>query len=281
LGIKSNHHLIQCDSCATIATETSPSADELGALYDHYYDGARFEPRPVVASALDRLAGSFRWYRATNRWLDLGFGGGGMLAAAERQGWSCHGVEVAPAALRHGAARGWTVSDNPVDSRFPAAGFDVVTMVEVIEHVAEPDALLESAARLLRPGGLLFVTTPNAQSLNRRLLGQAWSVVAPPEHLTLWSAAGLCQSLARAGFTPVRIRTDGFNPSELRARIRRPRPDAPALDRNAAAIALNEALSRGPVRRGVKALINQGLTVLRAGDRLKVWAILKQEPREP
>jgi SAM-dependent methyltransferase len=214
----------------------------------------------------------------TNRWLDVGYGEGGLLSVAEQHGWSCHGVDISPRALAYGRRQGWVVAaDTSDDSRFPAGGFDVVTMIELIEHVTEPEEILGSAVRLLRPGGLLYLTTPNANSLNRRVLGLDWSPISPPEHLTIWSAPGLSRALVRTGFVPRKVRTEGLNPSELRARVRAPRPGAPPVSRNEAGLALNEAFSSSPLRRCLKAGINRGLSLLRVGDSLKIWAIRGSE----
>jgi SAM-dependent methyltransferase len=259
--------------CGTIYSGTKPCHRALDELYDHYYDQASFELHPVTGAALDRLARSFNPLRSTNRWLDVGFGAGGLLSVAECHGWSCHGVEVSPSALRFGAERGWLVAESTAAECFPAAGFDVVTMIELVEHLTAPDEVFARAARWLRPGGLLYVTTPNARSLSRRILGADWSVIAPPEHLTIWSSRGLCEALVRAGFVPGTVRTEGLNPCELRARLRAGRPGAPPFDRNRAALELNEIFSRSPFRRNLKAAINGGLSLLGAGDRLKVRAI--------
>jgi SAM-dependent methyltransferase len=272
-GTKRGHVLLQCSSCGTIYPGTEPCHQALDEIYDHYYDQANFELHPVTGAALDRLVRSLHAFRSTNRWLDVGYGAGGLLTVAERQGWSCHGVEVSPSALRYGAGRGWQVEESMEAASFPSKGFDVVTMIELIEHITSPDKFLQWAGRLVRPGGLLYVTTPNARSLNRRILGLDWSVISPPEHLTIWSPRGLSRALVRAGFVPVRVRSEGLNPSELCARLRSPSPDAPPLNRNEAALALNEVFSRTPLRRNLKAAINDGLSLLGAGDRLKVWAI--------
>jgi SAM-dependent methyltransferase len=274
LGTKGGAPLQLCASCGTIYAGTRPPAEALDELYDHYYDRARFELHPVIAASLDRLARCVASFRSTNRWLDVGYGEGGLLTVVEQQGWCCHGTEVSPAALKYGHERGWVVgADGSDDMRFPTGGFDVVTMIELIEHVTAPDEFFRSAARWLRPGGLLYLTTPNANSLNRRILGVDWSVISPPEHLTIWSPRGLGRALLRAGFRIERVRTEGLNPSELRVRVHAPPPGTPPVSRNQAGLALNEAFSRSPVRRRLKAAINQGLSLLRVGDSLKVWAI--------
>jgi SAM-dependent methyltransferase len=278
LGTKAAYALRCCASCGTIYTETPPESGALDELYDHYYDHQRFEIPRVVAASLDRLVRSFTKFRETNRWLDVGYGAGGLLTIAERHGWLCHGIEVSPAALRFGAQRGWVVAAAPEEALFPEGGFDVVTMIELIEHVTTPDAFLASAARWLRPGGLLYLTTPNANSLNRRILGLEWSVLSPPEHQTIWSPRGIRHALVRSGFVPRGVRTEGLNPSELRARVGSsrvgsPRAGIPPLSRNDAALALNEAFSRSRFRRGLKMAVNWGLSALRVGDTLKVWAV--------
>src|SRR5262249_55919580 len=144
---------------------------------------------------------------------------------------------------------------------------------------------LSAALRWLRPGGLLYLTTPNANSLNRRCLGLEWSVFKPPEHITIWSARGLRAALSRAGFQCRRTRTEGFNPCEILSRLRRElallqpggrKGDVEPVDRNQTAFALNQALSNGLFGRGIKRGINGCLSALGIGDSLKVWAVKAQ-----
>ena len=134
------------------------------------------------------------------------------------------------------------------------------------------DSLLSEAGRWLRPGGLLYLTTPNADSLNRRWLGSEWSVFSPPEHLVIWTPRGLRRALARTGFQVRQIRTEGLNPSEMLQRLR-PRSPAATGSRNQTGSALNEKLSSSPYRRKLKAGINQCLSLFKVGDSLKAWAV--------
>jgi SAM-dependent methyltransferase len=272
--MKNGYALYQCRGCSAVFTWEHDESHQIKALYDHYYDHAHFTTPPVVVASLEKLIHSFSQFRRTGRWLDVGYGEGGLLDAAEKQGWKCYGTEVSPGALQHGERRGWVASsDGETDPRFPPGGFDVVTMIELLEHVSTPDRFLRAAANWLRPGGVLYITTPNVQSLNWRLLGTKWSVVSPPEHLTLWTARGLGCALANAGFRTQQVRTEGFNPSELLAQLRPRRRTTPQPSRNESGLALNEALSRSPLRRWVKAGINRWLSFFRIGDSLKVQAI--------
>lgn len=261
-----------CGACGTISCD---DVSETSGLYDHYYDHAAFQAPEVVAASLERLVRSAERFRKAGRWLDVGYGEGGLLEGAAAQGWACHGTEISPPALEHGRARGWIVSARPdEDPRFAAGSFDVVTMIELLEHVRDPARVLAAAARWLRPGGLLYVTTPNARSLNRWLLGARWSVFSPPEHLTVWTAQGLSRALASAGFREIEVRTEGLNPVEVLARFRPRRPGgAPSVSRNEAALRLSVALSRSAARRAAKRAINAALNATGLGDTLKVAAV--------
>ncbi len=262
-----------CGQCGTIFTSVPEGDANVASIYNHYYDRANFELHPTVEDSLERLVASFGQYRNSGRLLDIGYGEGGLLTIAGRHGWQCYGTEISPSALEYGKQRGWTVTAEPrTDPRIPKAGFDCITMIEFIEHVSDPGQFLLDAARLLRPGGLLYITTPNAKSINRRVLGLQWSVFSPPEHVTIWTARGLGHALAQAGFRTHRVRTDGLNPCEVIARLR-PRDQPQAVSRNQSGLALNSAFSSSPARRALKTSINHCLTALRIGDSLKVWAI--------
>jgi SAM-dependent methyltransferase len=276
---KDHCELHKCSRCGIIfAACDSLDADVRGA-YEHYHDSATFTTARTVESSLERLVQSSEQFRRTSRWLDVGFGEGGLLAVAGRNGWQCFGIEVSGRALEHGRAQGWSVTNGPTeDARFVDGAFDVVSMIELLEHVPAPLGVLRDAARWLRPGGLLYLTTPNAESLNRRILGPAWSVVCPPEHVILWTEAALRGALERTGFRVRRVRAEGWNPTEVLRRLAWGRKSGVAIHRQNSGLALSEALARTRMRRAAKAGVNHALSALRLGDALKVWAIRDSAP---
>jgi SAM-dependent methyltransferase len=250
------------------------TAAQISEMYEHYYDHATFKPPlPFVVAALNRMAATAAPFRRSGRWLDFGYGEGALLRVAAQHGWTCYGVEVSPAALTYGASQGWTVAPDIADPRLPRHGFDVVTLIELMEHVTEPDSVLSAAAKMLRPGGLLYLTTPNARSLNRWMLGTSWSVFSPPEHLNIWTPRSLCWALNGRGFRSVHVRTEGLNPVEILARLRSRalRTEVP-VDRGEAARALGAALAQSTWRRAAKSAINDVLSAVSLGDTIKCWA---------
>jgi SAM-dependent methyltransferase len=175
--------------------------------------------------------------------------------------------------LEYGREQGWVVTAEPsADARFRAGVFDVVTMIELLEHIPDPDRLLRDAADWLAPGGLLYITTPNVRSLNGRILRLDWTVVSPPEHVILWTASALRRALAGAGLQVVRVRAEGCNPSEILSRLGRNRRREWPINRDESGRALSETFSRTRFRRAMKSAINEGLNALNLGDTLKAWA---------
>jgi 2-polyprenyl-3-methyl-5-hydroxy-6-metoxy-1,4-benzoquinol methylase len=133
---------------------------------------------------------------------------GFLLEAAEAVGFQGFGLDLNPEAIGIAKQRfGDRVALGELDtSAFPGVVFDAVTMVDVLEHVPDPAALLAKVRERLAPGGALAVLLPNAASLMRRLLGARWPHYTP-EHLFFWTPAALSRQLGSAGFALRKIRT--------------------------------------------------------------------------
>lgn len=143
------------------------------------------------------------------RLLDVGCGAGLFLSTMRRRGWDVAGLEpneglVGELQSRHGldARQGW------LDDVDPSWGpFDAVTMCDVIEHLPNPLAALVTVKSLLRPGGVLLITTPNVDALEHEMFGEFWYALQPPEHLWLFSLRSAECSLRRAGFEGIKPAT--------------------------------------------------------------------------
>jgi SAM-dependent methyltransferase len=88
---------------------------------------------------------------------------------------------------------------------FPENSFDVITLWDVIEHVAEPAELLSTIHQLLQPGGVLLVNYPDFGSWMARQLGKRWPFLLSV-HLLYYTRSTITRQLQKAGFQPVRIR---------------------------------------------------------------------------
>lgn len=280
-GRKNNFRMLLCRACQTLYVAGLPrSGDEED--YDSYYAAENLTFPAFVERRLDEIVASFSAYRQDGRLLDVGCGAGSFLQAAGRAGWTPYGLEVSQTAVEHNRRAGFDVFCGELAAaRYPDDYFDVVVASEVLEHVSDPRAMLVEIARVLRPGGLLWATTPHGRGVSARMLGLAWSVVSPPEHLHLFSVPGVKGLLAESGFRHAHVVTHGANPFEILHGLRTRRANSSEsageateenFNRVGTSYQLNEFLSESPSRRMLKDMVNGMLGLLRLGDSLKIRA---------
>jgi len=276
-GLKSDFKILSCRECDSIYTATLPALSS-AQDYDSYYSSENLAVPEFTHKRLDEIVAGFESYRRDSRLLEVGFGAGSFLQAAARRAWNVEGVEVSKSACEHSRAAGFnTFCGELSEAGYQEGSFDVVIASELLEHVPDPSLILREVARIVRPGGLLWATTPNAKGLSSRLLGLEWSVLSPPEHLHLFSAPGLKGLLLDAGFRRVRINTEGLNPFEIMKKFRRQESNGESgfntgSDRVNSGYRLNEAMVRSAPRKAVKNFLNRLLRISRMGDSLKIWA---------
>lgn len=266
----------RCATCATLFAGRLPTVEDDAEDYAAYYDEGNLAVPQFVRDRLDEIVGELGTRRKTNRWLDVGCGAGALVDAASRAGWTAQGTEIAPRAVDAAVAQGLDVTMGDVlELDLPANTYDVITLVEVLEHVDDPGALLARICGLLRPGGLLYLTTPHGEGLSARLLRARWSIVSPPEHLQLFSLSGLRTLVAAAGLREQRVRLESVNPHELLGALpgRRAARVTTGDERVATSYALNAALVNRRAGVVLKAVVNAGLSRSRLGDSVKYQAV--------
>lgn len=277
-GEKNGYRLLVCRCCRTLRTARLPHAGE-EEDYDGYYRPENLQVPAFVHRRLDEIVAGFSAYRQEGRLLDVGCGAGAIMQAAARAAWVASGTEISRTAAEHNRAQGFEVFCGELAAaRYPEGHFDVVVTSEVIEHVPDPRVLLAEINRVLRPGGLLWATTPHARGLSAHALGLKWSIISPPEHLHLFSASGLKQLLREVGFRRTRLDTEGTNPFEI-WRNWRPRANSATTEfgedgfqRVESSYQLNEFMTQSASRQMAKRAINWMLNLSRLGDSLKIWA---------
>ncbi len=247
-----------------------------GDSYDDYLPALTRVLPEATRRRYRELLASFGPYRRGGRLLDVGCGGGFFVREAAAAGFSAEGTEVSAAAAEFARGMGVRVHLGTLASSGLAPGaFDVVTLFEVVEHLATPAALVAEAAALLRPGGLLYLTTPNYGSLSRRLLGARWSLISR-QHPSLFAARGLAALCRRAGLEPVRIGSRNILPHEIAGAFRRRRGGPPPASRMPRTVALQAFLEERPALRAGKRLLNLVLSAGGLGDTLILRALRRR-----
>jgi SAM-dependent methyltransferase len=143
--------------------------------------------------------------------LDVGCGGGSLLAAFRAQGWHCSGIEPSTELCAFAReAVGCEVHQGVLETiEFPAASFDALTACHVLEHSYDPLAFLGRCRGLLRAKAVLLVEVPDFGCWAARRQGPHWLPLYPEVHAYHFTTETLSNLLHRAGFRPVHIRRYG------------------------------------------------------------------------
>ncbi|MGC9605508.1 MAG: class I SAM-dependent methyltransferase [Minisyncoccia bacterium] len=212
---KNGRLLYRCRGCRLIFMHPVP-ADVSEIYSEDYFGGARkgfgyvdydADKIPMIPT-FERYLGLIEDRRpGKGRLLDVGAATGFFMQIAEKRGWRTSGVEISPHATAVGVRKGLHIETGTLSALdLPKGSFDAITMFDVIEHFTDPLAEVAAAARLLKPGGLLVVNTPDAGSVWARLLGRRWHLLVPPEHIHYFTADNLGRVLRANGFS-VDLRT--------------------------------------------------------------------------
>lgn len=196
----------------TIFQAQTPSVDAMNQYADDEYSSGAYRKYAnsrdlKVATARPRLA-AIKQRAKGGRLLDVGCATGFFMEAAAAEGFDVHGVEFSSVAIglarpdiRARIVRG---DVNALRSR-ESEPFDVVTAFDIIEHLQNPAGFLRDIREILRPGGLLAISSPDTGHALRYLMGSRWPMLQPMQHTVLFSRRGIAAVLENCGFEDVRV----------------------------------------------------------------------------
>jgi 2-polyprenyl-3-methyl-5-hydroxy-6-metoxy-1,4-benzoquinol methylase len=275
---KANPLWRKCSKCKTVYARTVPSSEELADLYLDYYNSESPEVPAFVAGRLRNVFTKLNYYRSDfNRILDIGFGAGTFLDVASQEGWQCHGSEFSPDSVKEALDKGWSAHLGELTDSVFAGPYDLVSAIEVLEHVSSPGVIVKQASVRLRKGGAFYGTTPNGESLNLRILGESWSVLSYPEHQVLLNTKSLKILFGKSDLKSKFVKTKGINPADainFYKIKKRQRTDSfeQMSNRVDLGYSINSVFERNFALRIIKRTINSVLNLFKIGDSIEFLA---------
>ena len=208
-------HLCQCKNCGFVFSKRIPTEEELVKHYEGY--GRDDYLSPITIKRYEELLDSFEPFRKNNRILDVGCGIGYFLEVAKRKGWEVYGTEFTDEAVKICKEKGISLQQGVLDpSNYGEGFFDVITSIEVIEHINNPITETKNIHKLLRKGGLFYFTTPNFNALSRLYLKEKYNVICYPEHLCYYTPSTIKKLMKKVGFKKKKVQTTGVSITRIK-----------------------------------------------------------------
>lgn len=160
---------------------------------------------PVRRVREDRWVRHLKKEHPSPRLLDIGCADGSFLKRMEPLGWQATGIDTDPQSIQIARKKGLQVRQgNLTRDLFSPNTFDAITLNHVLEHLYDPVDTLEICYQFLRPGGVIWIATPNLESYAHKRFGPSWLGLDPPRHLSLFTNKCLVSLLKQCGFTPLK-----------------------------------------------------------------------------
>ena len=214
--------MVRCESCGMVYLNPRPSPGDLPTIYPKTYYAYNYEEEiaPLarrVKAWLDRRKVD-AWLNVTPtaqpRFLDVGCGDGRFLEILHQKGipkrqlW---GLELSDKVVTNLQDRGFQARLGRIEDAdpigLPRGYFDLIVLLQVIEHIEHPAAVIRQLVRLLAPGGILVLETPNVKSLDRNLFkNRYWGGYHFPRHWHLFDPDTIQHLLTEHGLTPLSYR---------------------------------------------------------------------------
>jgi len=165
---------------------------------------------PIFGYFLRRAIRFFPFRGSEKTVLDIGCGNGKFLKRCRTLGYQCFGIDVDPVCVDLVRSYGIKAESGDITEFLDNhdSSFDFISSSHVIEHVGSPVNDLSAMLGLLKPGGKVYLATPNFNALGRKIFSVNWRGYDFPRHLHFFTEESLLKSMKKAGFKDIKVMRD-------------------------------------------------------------------------
>lgn len=205
---KTGYNLYKCRQCGLIFIYPAPDYESIYSA--DYFTGAQSgfgyvnyeNDKSAMVSVFNLYLDKMESYISKRgKLLDIGAATGSFLEEAIRRGWQGVGVEISDYAASKARQKQFDVRTGKLEEmRYKNGSFDAITLLDTLEHLANPGEIIQLIYNLLKPSGIIVINTPNARSFFAKLMGKRWHLFVPPEHIFYFNLGNLIELLEKSGF---------------------------------------------------------------------------------
>ena len=207
--------IIQCKDCNYATVNGSYSDEELGGLYQqNYFRGGEYR-NYIESEALyrrnfrNRVVEMRRFLPDGSRIWEIGCAYGYFLREANKY-YDTEGIDITEEGVQYAKDAGLKARCDDF-LKFPVRkAYDAVCLWDTLEHLRNPMEFISKAHSILRPNGMLFITTGDVGALVPRIQKGRWRLIHPPTHLHYFSRPGIRTLLSGIGFEIIKIKSVSF-----------------------------------------------------------------------
>lgn len=215
------YDFLKCEECKLIFHTHRSTAQELEVHYNNY---GMYSDQQYFQKELKRRQYSYQKLgcqlieklgKNDLKVLEIGSANGILLYwLRELFGFEVYGIELDPISSQYAKK---LIGEDRVfvghthQAPFLDESFDLVIMDQVIEHLAEPFVVLEEAKRALKPGGAIYISTPNFGGISFKFLKSKWKNTSPNDHISMFSVESLQYYLTKSGYSNCTAKSAGLS----------------------------------------------------------------------
>lgn len=207
-------NIVQCKHCGLIYVNPRITEEVNKKYYEFDVNGdLDFIEKHFIESAdyrssyWERMVRVVKKYKISGNLLDIGCGNGAFLIAAHNAGFTVFGQDISKYFIELNEKENWIkVYEGELERlHLQKNTFDVITCFDVIEHHFNPKALLNEIRRIMKPDGILIISTHDIGNIFAKIYASKWRMIYPIGHLIYFSRKTIKKILSKTGYDIVRI----------------------------------------------------------------------------
>ena len=180
------YNIAKCNKCLVEYLDPLPSEEDLKNIYSaEYYKSWGFTQtgdnqhvHKMKLSTFTNYLRIFKKFKDSGKILDLGCAAGYFLEAAVNEGFDPYGIEISEYSsqlAKKNFGNEKIYNGQLKDAKFPEGSFDVISMLDFLEHIKKPLEHFEECSRILNKNGMMLIATPDTNSLSAKIQKESWT----------------------------------------------------------------------------------------------------------